>query len=729
MIRAMTGHLQIICLILFVTAFFLEIGLLETSPTMASANDDAKALGVSDVNVELSAGTSASTTSGVKTKRNLDVSRDVRLLTVSWNVGNAETNPQQYHHMIPSNGEGYDLIVVGLQESTYVIGADPNLEPTAPSDSHKVENDDPTLLACIIQFKQLLIEHIGKEFYLVAHNVRAQMQLFVFARTELRDYISKIEMCAENTGFMHVFPNKGGLSVCFALDSTNLAFFSSHLAAHEGVFNCYMRNSSVKEIMEGTVAGPNKDLDVPSQFHHVFFMGDMNYRLTMNPEDEPNDTYEETKKKLVEAKAKEKEEKKAAKEAAKLAGKENVSNKLKDGDEGAVETTEVLSPDKQQERRANHEKILGWIKDENFEMLMAHDEVLREVRQGRLLPGFTPCPVAFAPTFKRYRGGKKIPTAGGEVSRCIAGAVVGPNHKHSREYDLSPSSASTPGTTATNCVDYYYNPQRYPAFTDRVLYKSLPAFEKNLEFVHFDSSEFVDTSDHKPVHAGFVIKTQRAGQALRVNMDGKVVKTISFRLNNLKCFDLSELDLAAFGGGSDPYIVLSTDPMELYYPTKTSKIQSSCITHDLNPVWLPEETLEISLVSNDVKGLSDHAHLMIQVWDKDTYTQNDMIGTAVVPMKALLEGTTTSVRDGTAKEYKLSEQLYHAGAKQGRIECTVTRVPDILPPPPTRTNSFGRESKIARSQPSFVRKNLSMDEYIRQKSLKKVGMTCNCVVC
>jgi hypothetical protein len=670
-------------------------------------------VGVSDVSVMLPPTGSPS--------RGVNLSRDVSLLTVTWNVGNAETKANQYHHMIPTGGDGYDMIVVGLQESTYVIGADPNMEPTAPSGDQK--NDDPTLLACIVQFKQQLCDHIGSQFYLVAHNVRAQMQLYVFARTTLRDHISNIEMCAENTGFMHVFPNKGGLSVCFNLDATSLAFFSTHLAAHEGVFNCYMRNSSVKEIMEGTVAGANKDLDVPSQFHHVFFMGDMNYRLTLNPEDEPNATYEETKKTLVEAKQKEKEEKAALKKAAKEAGKEAA----KAGDDEAAAVEEVLSDDKKAERKANHEKILQWIKDENFEQLLAHDEVLREVRQGRLLPGFTPCPVSFAPTFKRYRGGKKIATAGGEVSRCIAGAVVGPSSNHSREYDLSPSSATTPGTKATNCVDYYYNPQRYPAFTDRILYKSLPAFKKNLEFVHFDSSEFVDTSDHKPVHAGFVIKTQNARQALRVNMDGKEVKTLGFRLNNLKCFGLSELDLAAFGGGSDPYIVLSTDPVDLVHPTPTSRLKSTCIQHNLNPVWPPQETLEISLVSSDVKGLSEHAHLMIQVWDKDTYTQNDMIGTAVVPMRLLLENTAASLREAP-KSFQLSEDIFHGGAKHGRIECTVTRIPD-LPPAVARNNSNGsRESKIEKSQPSFVRKNLSLDEYTRQKSFQKVESKCSCSV-
>lgn len=119
------------------------------------------------------------------------------------------------------------------------------------------------------------------------------MQLFVFARTTLRKYISRVETSAENTGVLHVFPNKvrlcmalqsdivvanvtmmsqGGVLATLSVDGTSLAFVSSHLTAHEGVKKCFLRNASVEEIFSGIRSG-NKKLDVPSQFHHTFFMG------------------------------------------------------------------------------------------------------------------------------------------------------------------------------------------------------------------------------------------------------------------------------------------------------------------------------------------------------------------------------------------------------------------------------------------------------------------------
>lgn len=143
----------------------------------------------------------------------------------------------------------------------------------------------------------------------VAHCIRAQLQLYVFARRSLQPRISTVEMSIENTGFLHVFPNKGGLLVTMKIDGTRLAFVSCHLAAHEvrasvcngdapshklltyymlllllllllllplllqGVNFCEERNASIVEILGGVRAG-DKRLDITEQFHHVFWMGE-----------------------------------------------------------------------------------------------------------------------------------------------------------------------------------------------------------------------------------------------------------------------------------------------------------------------------------------------------------------------------------------------------------------------------------------------------------------------
>lgn len=135
-----------------------------------------------------------------------------------------------------------------------------------------------------------------------AHNKRAQMQQLIFARHSLDRFISNVEMSAENTGFLHVFPNKGGLCISFNVHGTSLTFISCHLTAHEGVKNCCLRNESTKEILGGVRSG-DKRFDPSAKAHHTFWMGDMNYRITFDkrtPADvDAREVTEETNTKII----------------------------------------------------------------------------------------------------------------------------------------------------------------------------------------------------------------------------------------------------------------------------------------------------------------------------------------------------------------------------------------------------------------------------------------------
>jgi hypothetical protein len=107
------------------------------------------------------------------------------------------------------------------------------------------------------------------------------MQQIIYARDSLQKFITNIEMSAENTGFLHVFPNKGGLCISFNVHGTSFTFISCHLTAHEGVKNCMFRNESTKEILGGVRSG-DKRFDPSAKAHHTFWMGDMNYRITFD---------------------------------------------------------------------------------------------------------------------------------------------------------------------------------------------------------------------------------------------------------------------------------------------------------------------------------------------------------------------------------------------------------------------------------------------------------------
>lgn len=86
------------------------------------------------------------------------------------------------------------------------------------------------------------------------------------------------------TGLGGVVANKGGMVVSFKVGDTSLAFVNCHLAAHQG--EAATRNANVKTIMEGTCSDAfaylrdaQAGLDVDQAHDHVFWMGDMNYRV------------------------------------------------------------------------------------------------------------------------------------------------------------------------------------------------------------------------------------------------------------------------------------------------------------------------------------------------------------------------------------------------------------------------------------------------------------------
>jgi hypothetical protein len=115
----------------------------------------------------------------------------------------------------------------------------------------------------------------------VEYSKRAQMLLLVYARRFFKPNIRAVQKSAENTGFLHVFPNKGGLSISLTLFGTSFTFVSCHLTPHEGVRNCYMRNESAAEILGGIRMGDRR-FDPSILSHHTFWMGDLNYRTTFN---------------------------------------------------------------------------------------------------------------------------------------------------------------------------------------------------------------------------------------------------------------------------------------------------------------------------------------------------------------------------------------------------------------------------------------------------------------
>eukprot|EP00981_Chlorochromonas_danica_P012159 scaffold4581_cov209-Ochromonas_danica.AAC.3 len=491
----------------------------------------------------------------------------LKIFVTTWNMGNAEPQGMEAIFEEKQAIGQYDLIVIGLQESTYSVKAGNG------SDS---------------------ISHLGKHIRDILGDQ--------YEESKRHRIVGKPEKSIENTGILHVFPNKGGLLVTLTIDGTKLAFVSCHLTAHEGVKHCEERNASIVEILGGVRAGDTR-IDITEQFHHVFWMGDMNYRTTF----ETNKVPSSTKKNILALRAQRGQavsthvissnnnNSTAASEDVQLTLASNAEDdddeeeeEEEDEEEGSGSGGKSGGVGKKEQHQQDRQRVIEWIKHGRFDEIIAHDELNREIAANRVLNDFIALqPKHFPPTFKRQRGIALTP----EIL----------------------SNKSTGSNTNSQEIQSFYHPKRIPSYTDRILYKSMPTFASALEAKFFDSCEAAISSDHKPVRAGFEVNIYRGISAIRV--DSKLIhkrssssnnnntphallpKTLKFVITNLQGHDLEEMDAAMFGGLSDPYIVITTDPAPLL--------------------------------------LTRSGRLKTDVWDEDLTNADDLIGVATLPFRTI----------------------------------------------------------------------------------------------
>lgn len=372
---------------------------------------------------------------------------EVKLQVISWNMGNADPF-QSWPAILGDLPDDLGLLVIGLQESTFQI-------------KEKGAGSSEQDLLSVPHTKAALIKSLPK-MSLVRHCYRAQMQLYVFAeKTLVFDRISNVEERIENTGFLHVFPNKGGLLVSLQLDGTKLAFFSVHLAAHEGVDMCEIRNSSVEEILGGTRVGDGR-FDVTVQSHHTFFMGDMNYRCTFDPTVPSSlSKFDDSSRELA--------EKERQKKIERVKNKDAGEDKDGDDDDDDQQIHATASGDsgdgnarapggaltKKQKKEEERRKILSLVAAEAWPDLLKLDELSREVQACRVLSGFTPAVPSFPPTFKRTR------------NRCIE--PIDQQTAGSRRWDLIDSDPSLyqPATDLPSAESSSPHPPQRPSDMER----------------------------------------------------------------------------------------------------------------------------------------------------------------------------------------------------------------------------------------------------------------------
>uniref|UniRef100_A0A8D0CKL5 phosphatidylinositol-3,4,5-trisphosphate 5-phosphatase n=1 Tax=Scleropages formosus TaxID=113540 RepID=A0A8D0CKL5_SCLFO len=127
------------------------------------------------------------------------------------------------------------------------------------------------------------VTHI--DFKLVVLQSLWNMRLAVFVRPEHEKRISHISSASVKTGLGNTLGNKGAVGASFLFNGTSLGFVNCHLTS--GTEKAARRNQNFQDILRLLSLGDRQlsAFDISLRFTHVFWCGDLNYRLDLDVQD------------------------------------------------------------------------------------------------------------------------------------------------------------------------------------------------------------------------------------------------------------------------------------------------------------------------------------------------------------------------------------------------------------------------------------------------------------
>eukprot|EP00736_Rhodelphis_marinus_P007769 Rmarinus@m.6327 len=227
---------------------------------------------------------------------------DVSVFVATWNLGNAPP-PSDITEWLPA---GYDIYAIGAQEAWYTPAP-----PWSSCESHwyaameAAVNQEKMQYDTVDSSKEKEREKTRSESTNSADEIPCgeaplsqppqdkpkyvrlqalslwEIRLIVLVREELAANVTFVQSEMLPTGIGGVLGNKGAVAVALRYHETSLCFINTHLAAHQE--KVPERNAMVKEIFTNLNLGSHELLHA---FDHVFFFGDMNYRLDFDDFDD-----------------------------------------------------------------------------------------------------------------------------------------------------------------------------------------------------------------------------------------------------------------------------------------------------------------------------------------------------------------------------------------------------------------------------------------------------------
>ncbi|XP_056130218.1 inositol polyphosphate phosphatase-like 1b [Lampris incognitus] len=199
---------------------------------------------------------------------------DPELISVfvgTWNMGGSPP-PRSLQSWVTCCGLGHtpDESTALLPHDIYAVGTQENPQ----GEREWTEHIKATLRSYThIDYKQVAVQSLWN------------MRLAVFVKPEHERLISQVNTASVKTGLGNTLGNKGAVGVSFLFNETSFGFVNCHLTS--GSEKVLRRNQNFVDILRLLSLG-HKQLsafDLSLRFTHLFWCGDLNYRLDLDVQD------------------------------------------------------------------------------------------------------------------------------------------------------------------------------------------------------------------------------------------------------------------------------------------------------------------------------------------------------------------------------------------------------------------------------------------------------------
>ncbi|CAL8351355.1 unnamed protein product [Lota lota] len=186
----------------------------------------------------------------------------------TWNMGSVPA-PKAVSSWVLCRGLGktLDEMTVTIPHDLYVFGTQEN----SMCDREWVES-----------IRAGLKEQTDLEYKPIAVQTLWNIKIAVLVKPEHENRISHVGVSSVKTGIANTLGNKGAVGVSFMFNGTSFGFVNCHLTS--GNEKIARRNQNYLDILRLLSLGDKQlsSFDISLRFTHLFWLGDLNYRLDMD---------------------------------------------------------------------------------------------------------------------------------------------------------------------------------------------------------------------------------------------------------------------------------------------------------------------------------------------------------------------------------------------------------------------------------------------------------------